>query len=149
MGSGQIPYRASVQANDPLTSEHLFAISRQRCRWFGFSSQFGVKPHPAEDLSDEHRSSVQPVTHLGRVRTIRARDDFTVGIGDPAGPLLSGTLGTPSACLDRLSQLHRENPSEYPIVQALLDGTISRAGATHAAPVHPGALDRSLVAQRV
>ena len=68
---------------------------------------------------------------------------------DPASPLLSGALGTPSACFHCFSQFHREDLGEYPIVQALLDGAVSGAGTTNAVPVYPGALDRSLVAQRV
>jgi hypothetical protein len=34
-------------------------------------------------------------------------------------------------------------------IQALLDGAVSGAWTTHPVPVHPGALDRSLVAQRI
>ena len=64
VGSGQIPYGAGVQPNDPFPSDDLLAVSRQRCHWFGFSSQFGVEPHPVEDLGGEHRSSIQRVTRL-------------------------------------------------------------------------------------
>ena len=149
VGSGQIPYGAGAQPNDPFPSDDLLAVSRQRCHWFGFSSQFGVEPHPVEDLGGEHGSSIQRVTRLRCVRNILARNGFVLRTRDPASPLLSDALGTPSACFHCFSQFHREDLGEYPVVQALLDGAVSGAGATHTVPVYPGALDRSLVAQRV
>lgn len=147
--SGQIPYGAAPQPNNPLASDDLLAVSRQRCRWFGFRSQFGVEPHPVEDLGGEHGSSIQRVTGLRSIRNILARNGFVPRNRDPASPLHSNALSTPSACLHCLSEFHRENLGEYPVVQALLDGAVSGAWTTHPVPVHPGALDRSLVAQGV
>ena len=87
VGAGQIPYRAAAQPNDPFPSDDLLAVSRQRCHWFGFSSQFGVEPHPVEDLGGERRSSIQRVTRRRSVRIILGRNGFALRIRDPAGPL--------------------------------------------------------------
>ncbi len=149
MRSGQIPYRTAAQPNDPFASDDLLAVSRQRCHWFGFGSQFGFEPHSVEDLGGQHRSSIQLITGLREVRSILVRNGFVLRTRDPAGPLHSDALGTTSACFHCLSELHRENLGEYPIVQALLDGAVSGAWTTDSIPVHPGALDGSLVAQRV
>ena len=87
--------------------------------------------------------------NLRGVRNILAANGFVLRTRDPASPFLSGALGTPSACFRRLSQFHREDLGEYPIVQAFLDGAVSGAWTTNAVPVYPGAFDRSFVAQRV
>ncbi len=149
VGPGQIPYRAAAQPNDPFTSDDLLAVSRQRCHWLGFSSQFWVESHPVEDLRGECGSSIQRVIGRRSIRIVLARNGFVLRARDPGGPLHSNALSTTSTCLRCLSELHRENLGEYPIVQPLLDRAVSSARTTHTVPVHPGALDRSLVTQRV
>jgi len=145
--SGQIPYGTAAQPNDPFAADDLLAVSRQRCHWLGLSCEFGVEPHPVEDLSGEHRSSIERVTCS--VSDMLARTGFFLRTRDTGGPLNSHALGTTSACFHCLSEFHRENFGQYPIVKALLDGAISGAWTTDSVPVHPGALDGSLVAQRV
>jgi hypothetical protein len=63
--------------------------------------------------------------------------------------LLSDALGASSACFHCSSELHSEDLGEHPIVQALLDSTVSGAWTTHPVAMQPGAFDRSLVAQGV
>ena len=145
--SGQIPYGQRA-ANDPFPSTICLLSADSEAMGSDSAASSGSNPIRLK-TSVARPASIQRVTHLRRVGNVLAGNGFVLRTCDPASPLLSGALGTPSACFRCFSQFHREDLGEYPVVQALLDGAVSGAGATHAVPVDPGALDRSLVAQRV
>jgi len=72
-----------------------------------------------------------------------------VGARKTGGPLLSGALRAASARLRGLAELHRENLGKGPVVQTLLYRNITCAWPAGPRPGQPGALDRTVVAQRI
>jgi hypothetical protein len=68
---------------------------------------------------------------------------------DSVCPLRTDALRATSACVHRFSEFHRENLGENSVVKAFLDSAITCAWPADPAPIHPGALDCSVVAQLV